>query len=49
KHHHILNSMLVSWPDDKDVDTIVQKSSGQFIYVSTVIHYVSDSQHNPQK
>ncbi|KAF8986563.1 hypothetical protein BDQ17DRAFT_1492567, partial [Cyathus striatus] len=39
KHHHILNSMLVSWPDDKDVDTIVRKSSGKFIYLSTVIHY----------
>ncbi|KAF9001689.1 hypothetical protein BDQ17DRAFT_1400265 [Cyathus striatus] len=49
KRHHILNSILVSWPDDEDIDTIVLKSSGQFIYASTVVHYVSDSRHDPRK
>ncbi|KAF8989573.1 P-loop containing nucleoside triphosphate hydrolase protein [Cyathus striatus] len=47
--HHILNSMLVSWPDDEDIDAIIRKSSGQFIYASTVVHYVSDSRHDPRK
>ncbi|KAF8986939.1 hypothetical protein BDQ17DRAFT_1435913 [Cyathus striatus] len=38
-----------SWPSDDSVDEIVWKSSGQFIYASTVIHYISDLQCDPRK
>ncbi|KAF9008220.1 hypothetical protein BDQ17DRAFT_1388780 [Cyathus striatus] len=47
---HILGSYLpISWPRDEDIDFIVRKSSGQFIYASIVVHYVSDLRHDPRK
>ncbi|KAF8987941.1 hypothetical protein BDQ17DRAFT_1483161 [Cyathus striatus] len=50
KREHTLGSMLpVSWPGDEDIDLIIQKSSGQFIYASTVLHYVSDLRCDPCK
>ncbi|KAF9008238.1 hypothetical protein BDQ17DRAFT_1236970 [Cyathus striatus] len=50
RHEHILGSYLpISWPCDEDIDFIVQKSSGQFIYASIVVHYVSDLWHDPRK
>ncbi|KAF8955623.1 hypothetical protein BDZ97DRAFT_260466 [Flammula alnicola] len=33
------------WPSTKDIDHLVEKSSGQFIYASTVMKYV-ESRHN---
>ncbi|KAF8997578.1 hypothetical protein BDQ17DRAFT_1391864 [Cyathus striatus] len=50
KRQHILSSTLSkSWPSDESICQIITKSSGQFIYASTVIHYISDPRHNPQK
>ncbi|KAF8986560.1 hypothetical protein BDQ17DRAFT_1289625, partial [Cyathus striatus] len=39
KRQHVLGSTLVSWPSNEDIRRIVQKSSGQFIYASTVIDF----------
>ena len=36
-----------SWPLDDILETLVEKSSGQFIYASTVIKYVSSIRHRP--
>ncbi|KAF8988964.1 hypothetical protein BDQ17DRAFT_1414533 [Cyathus striatus] len=50
KRQHMLgSSTLVSWPSDEDIRLIVRRSSGQFIYASTVIQYISDPRQNPQK
>jgi len=35
------------WPTASDLETIVEKSSGQFIYASTVIRYIESPKHNP--
>ena len=35
------------WPLPKILDQLIQKSLGQFIYTSTIIHYVSSIQHKP--
>ena len=35
------------WPSDKDVERLVQKSSGQFIYASTVIKFIDSHRHWP--
>ena len=35
------------WPADSDVETIVERSSGQFIYAATVIKYIDSPKHNP--
>jgi len=35
------------WPLPEVLDQLIEKSSGQFIYPSTVIHFVSSIQHKP--
>jgi len=37
------------WPLESDLETIVKKSGGQFIYASTVIKYVESPNHNPHE
>jgi len=36
-----------SWPSVDVLDRLVQKSSGQFIYASTVVKYISSIRHQP--
>ncbi|KIM37004.1 hypothetical protein M413DRAFT_31173 [Hebeloma cylindrosporum] len=36
-----------SWPSDGEIEALVVKASGQFIYVSTVIRYIRSSCHRP--
>ena len=36
-----------SWPSDEDVERLVQKSSSQFIYASTVINFIDSHRHWP--
>ena len=36
-----------SWPSDEDVERLVQKSSGQFIYASTVVKFINSHSHWP--
>jgi len=38
-----------TWPLESDLDTIVKKSGGQFIYASTVIKYVESPKQNPHE
>jgi len=37
------------WPTTSDLNTIVEKSGGQFIYASTVIRYVESLDHDPHE
>ena len=37
------------WPSDKDIRRLVEKSSGQFIYASTVVKFVESACHLPQE
>jgi hypothetical protein len=49
KFTHRLRAYLpLHWPHPNVLQHLVEKSSGQFIYASTVIHYVSSIRHNPQ-
>ncbi|KAF8954463.1 hypothetical protein BDZ97DRAFT_1595297, partial [Flammula alnicola] len=41
---HLIDS---SWPAEDVAKNIVEKSSGQFIYASVVINFVSSSRHHP--
>jgi len=36
-----------SWPSDDVLESLVKKSSGQFIYASTVVKYISSIRHQP--
>ncbi|PPQ88225.1 hypothetical protein CVT25_005002 [Psilocybe cyanescens] len=48
KTQHRLRSYIpIGWPALDSLDTLVQKSSGQFIYASTVVKYVASARHRP--
>jgi hypothetical protein len=49
KHHPLrtLPPMSEPWPASEDINTLVKKASGQFIYATTVIKFVEPSRHNP--
>jgi nucleoside-triphosphatase THEP1 len=43
------NALPVLWPSQEDIDYLVRKASGQFIYASTVMKYIASSRRNPTK
>ncbi|PPQ93115.1 hypothetical protein CVT25_003350 [Psilocybe cyanescens] len=45
--HRLRSYIPIGWPADDSLDTLVQKSSGQFIYASTVVKYVASPRHRP--
>ena len=45
--HPIRSALPSSWPSSKDIKILVDKSSGQFIYASTVVKFVSSRRHRP--
>ena len=45
--HRLRAYIPPEWPLPNVLQQLVQKSSGQFIYASTVIHYVSSTRHKP--
>ncbi|PPQ83499.1 hypothetical protein CVT25_006989 [Psilocybe cyanescens] len=48
KTRHRLRSYIpIGWPAQDSLDTLVEKSSGQFIYASTVVEYVASARHRP--
>jgi len=47
RHHPLSHQLPKSWPSAVDVDYLVRKSSGQFIYASTVMKYVESPRHWP--
>ncbi|KAF8997011.1 hypothetical protein BDQ17DRAFT_1329652 [Cyathus striatus] len=38
--HASIRSVMGTWPSDLDLDTLVAKASGQYIYATTVLRYV---------
>jgi len=53
-HEVIMNhpagaDILSGWPSDNDIRRLVEKSSGQFIYASTVVKFVESTCHHPQE
>ncbi|KAF5309386.1 hypothetical protein D9619_012290 [Psilocybe cf. subviscida] len=48
KQAHCLAHMLDKhWPTPKDIDAIIEKSSGQFIYAATVMRFIESSGASP--
>ncbi|THU83851.1 hypothetical protein K435DRAFT_765577 [Dendrothele bispora CBS 962.96] len=43
----VMRSVPLPWPSQGVIDNLVQRASGQFIYVSTLIKYVSDEYSHP--
>ena len=38
-----------SWPSDEDIGTLTQKSSGLFIFASTLVRFIESEYHEPQE
>ncbi|KAF5324206.1 hypothetical protein D9619_011150 [Psilocybe cf. subviscida] len=47
KVHPLANTLDATWPSVEDINYIVNKSSGQFIYAATVMRFISDSAASP--
>lgn len=47
KRRHPSRASFPSWPSKKDIERLVLRSSGQFIYASTVIKFVNSHHHWP--
>ncbi|KAF9545392.1 hypothetical protein CPC08DRAFT_716200 [Agrocybe pediades] len=46
-NHPFRRYLSSSWPDDELLDTLLDKSSGQFIYAASVVKYVGSIRHRP--
>jgi len=49
ENHQVGTYIPQSWPSEEIVDQLVRKSSGQFIYASTVMKYLASPKHRPMK
>lgn len=47
RHRHSMSSVSKPWPPDDDIERLVAKASGQFIYASTVLRFVDDPHQHP--
>ncbi|KAF8798371.1 hypothetical protein BYT27DRAFT_7228440 [Phlegmacium glaucopus] len=47
QNHQLKRQLPKSWPLTVDIDHLVDKSSGQFIYASTVMKYIESPRHWP--
>ncbi|KDR70110.1 hypothetical protein GALMADRAFT_887001 [Galerina marginata CBS 339.88] len=48
KKTHLQKGLIPrTWPEADDISLLVDKSSGQFIYATTVIRYISSSRYKP--
>ncbi|KAF8798341.1 hypothetical protein BYT27DRAFT_7218575 [Phlegmacium glaucopus] len=47
KVHPLKHQLPESWPPPVDIDHLVRKSSGQFIYASTIMKYIESPRHWP--
>jgi len=47
--HRFASFIPEDWPSDSDLDAIVTKSGGQFIYAATVLRYIDSPIHKPHE
>ncbi|KAF8959727.1 hypothetical protein BDZ97DRAFT_1922701 [Flammula alnicola] len=45
--HPLRRYIPVNWPAPHDIEKLVEKSSGQFIYAATVSKYIKSNEHHP--
>lgn len=45
--HPLSHTLSEDWPTEADIDAIVSKSSGQFIYAATIIRFIQHSSGSP--
>ena len=45
--HRLGEHLPLTWPDSNAINSLVERSSGHFIYASTVIRYIQSPKHRP--
>ncbi|KAF5314421.1 hypothetical protein D9619_011993 [Psilocybe cf. subviscida] len=45
--HHLARTLDADWPSTADIESIVRKSSGHFIYATTVMRFIQTSPESP--
>ncbi|EGN97592.1 hypothetical protein SERLA73DRAFT_110872 [Serpula lacrymans var. lacrymans S7.3] len=48
ERHQILRHVAAPWPSEHDFNSVVEKSSGLFIFATTVVKFVEDRHHDPR-
>ncbi|KAF5319559.1 hypothetical protein D9619_008414 [Psilocybe cf. subviscida] len=48
RSHHLAHLLSDDWPSDEDYESVVKKSSGQFIFAATVMRYLGESPASPK-
>ncbi|KAJ7846210.1 hypothetical protein B0H14DRAFT_3454533 [Mycena olivaceomarginata] len=48
EHRHIMGGVPTPWPSTNILDILVEKSSGYFVYASTVIKFIDDKNFHPE-
>jgi DnaJ-domain-containing protein 1 len=48
KTHPLAHTLNATWPSATDINFIVEKSLGQFVYAATVMRFISDSAASPK-
>ncbi|KIM37001.1 hypothetical protein M413DRAFT_31172 [Hebeloma cylindrosporum] len=46
--HPMRQHIPTSWPSHEDINTLIYKANGQFIYAATVVRYVQSPRHRPE-
>ncbi|KAJ7668111.1 hypothetical protein B0H17DRAFT_908367, partial [Mycena rosella] len=49
EHRHTMESTPIPWPSTEILNDLVEKSSGYFIYASTIIRFIDDKGFRPTK
>ncbi|KAJ7844795.1 hypothetical protein B0H13DRAFT_1647773 [Mycena leptocephala] len=47
EHQETMATILTPWPSPTEIDNLVEKSSGHFIYASTIIKFINDRDFRP--
>ncbi|KAJ6482450.1 hypothetical protein C8R45DRAFT_1149759 [Mycena sanguinolenta] len=47
EHHETMAQIPIPWPSPKVVQKVVSKSSGYFVYASTVVKFIDDKDYRP--
>ncbi|KAF7334897.1 putative nwd2 protein [Mycena sanguinolenta] len=47
REHHSMKNVLFPWPSPDVLEKLVEKSSGHFIYASTIINFIDDKNYRP--
>jgi NACHT domain len=45
--HPMRSTIPISWPTQQSLETLVRRSSGQFVYAATVVRFIESNRHQP--